>query len=149
MNLRNFTAALLLMLAGLFTITSCGKDDEKIRTQIENNITEGTWRITNFDDSGVDKKDNFDGFTFIFTEAGLLTATNGIITQAGTWSITDGDEDDDILDDLDFNINFTAPLPEFEDLNDDWDIESQSVDKLNLIEVGGITDTDLLTFQKN
>lgn len=147
MNSRFFTAALIL-LAGLFIATSCGKDDEKIRTQIENNITVGTWRITNFDDSNVDKTDNFTGFNFTFGENGSLTATNGVLTYAGTWSITDGDEDDDILDDLDFNIIFTQ-VNEFGELSDDWDIFAQSNTKLELTEAGGITDTDLLTFTKN
>jgi hypothetical protein len=147
MNSRFFTAALIL-LAGLFIATSCGKDDEEIRTQIENNITQGTWRITNFDDSNVDKTDNFTGFNFTFGDNGTLTATNGVLTYTGTWSITDGDENDDILDDLDFNISF-AQVNEFGDLNDDWDIFAQSATKLELTEAGGISDTDLLTFTKN
>ena len=148
MNLRNFAAALILACAGLFTLTSCGKDDERLATQIENNITKGTWRISNFDDSNVDKTDVFEDFDFTFGSNGSLTATNGTLTYTGTWDITDGDENDDILDDLDFKINF--PLTnEFQDLNDDWDIFAQSVDNLELTEAGGITDTDLLSFRKN
>jgi len=148
MNARNFIVALILMSAGLFTLTSCGKDDEKLRTQIENNITKGTWHISNFDDSGVDKTNNFTGYNFTFNETGVLIATNGILTYTGTWSITDGDENDDILDDLDFNIGFIQ-INEFGDLNDDWDIFAQSVDNLELTEVGGVSDTDLLSFHKN
>lgn len=147
MNLRNFSAALILI-AGLFTAASCTKDDEALSVQIENNITKGTWRITNFDDSNDDKTDNFTGYNFTFTPAGVITASNGTLTYTGTWNITDGDENDDILDDLDFNINF--PLTnEFQDLNDDWDIFAQSATKLELTELGGVSDTDLLTFTKN
>ena len=148
MNLRNFAAALILACAGLFTLTSCGKDDEKLATQIENNITKGTWRISNFDDSNDDKTDVFEDFDFTFGTNGSLTATNGTLTYTGTWEIVDGDENDDILDDLDFNISF--PLTnEFQDLNDDWDIFAQSVDNLELVEAGGLTDSDLLSFRKN
>ena len=147
MNLRHFTVALILASA-LFTMTSCGKDDEELRVQITNNITEGTWRITNFDDSGTDKTAFFNGFNFTFEEDGDLRASNGVVTVTGTWAINDGDENDDILDDLDFNIAF-AQTNEFGDLNDDWHIFSQSTTKLELNEAGGITDSDFLTFEKN
>ena len=150
MNLRNFTAAFILLLAGLFTMTSCGKDDEEIRVQVTNNITQGTWRITNFDDDGDEKKDLFDGYSFTFASNGTLTATKtGAATQTGTWSITDGDENNDILDDLDFNINFPGAIEPFVSMNDDWDIVAFDSDELDLSEVAGPLDTDLLSFQKN
>lgn len=148
MNLRNFMPALLLMLAGLITFTSCGKDDEEIRTQIENNITKGTWRISNFDDSNTDKTDLFNGYNFTFDENGTVTATNGVLSYNGTWAINDGDEHDDILDDLDFNLSFTQ-TNQFGDINDDWDIFAQSSDNLELTEAGGLTGSDLLSFRKN
>ena len=147
MNLRHFTLALILASA-LLTMTSCGKDDEKLTVQITNNITKGTWRITNFDDDLTDKTDLFNGFNFTFAPNGTLTATNGTQTFTGAWDIADGDENDDILDDLDFNISF-AQTNQFGDLNDDWDIFAQSSTKLELTEAGGITGTDLLTFTKN
>src|SRR5687768_4570766 len=118
MNLRHFTLALILASA-LFTMTSCGKDDEELKVQITNNITKGTWRITNFDDDLTDKTDLFNGFNFTFAPGGGLTATNGTQTFTGSWNIVDGDENDDILDDLDFNISF-AQTNQFGDLNDDW-----------------------------
>ena len=150
MNLRNLSAALMLLLAGLFTFSSCAKDDERLEEKITNNITQGTWYISNFDDSTVDKTDNFDGYNFTFTRAGVLTATKGASVAVGTWEIVDGDENDDVLDDLDFNINFPLSVPaDFQDLNDDWHIFAQSDDNLELIEAGGITDNDLLTFKKN
>lgn len=148
MNLRNLAAALLLMSAGLFTMTSCTKDDDEISAVVENNITRGTWRITNFDDSGDDKTSTFSGYNFTFTRAGVVTASNGILTQAGTWSITDGDEDNNVLDDLDFNISFPQATI-FGDLSDDWDIFAQSSDNLELLEAGGLTDNDFLTFKQN
>ena len=147
MNLRHFTLALILASA-LLTMNSCGKDDEELTVQITNNITKGTWRITNFDDDLTDKTDLFNGFNFTFSPNGTLTATNGTQTFTGTWDIVDGDENDDILDDLDFNISF-AQTNQFGDLNDDWDIFAQSSTKLELTEAGGITGTDLLTFTKN
>lgn len=146
MNFRNLSAAFIL-LAGLF-LASCGKDDEKIIDEITRDITQGTWYISNFDDSGTDKTSNFTGYNFTFGETGVLTAQNGVLVSIGTWEIVDGDEDDDVLDDLDFNISFPDLLG-FGDLNDDWHIFAHSDDNLELIESGGITDNDLLTFKKN
>ena len=148
MNLKNLSTALILVLATLFTLGSCTKDDERLTEKITNNITKGTWRITNFDDSGDDKTDIFTGYNFTFSNTGVLTATNGTVTVVGTWDIVDGDENDDILDDLDFNISFPQ-VNEFGDLSDDWDIFAQSSDNLELTEAGGITDNDFLTFKKN
>lgn len=149
MNIKNFTAALILMLTGLFVMTSCGKDDDDVRERVTNNITQGTWRITNFDDDGEEKKDLFDGYTFTFASSGVLTATKtGAAPQVGTWSITDGDENNNLLDDLDFNINFPAAITPFDALNDDWDIAMSDSDELDLSEAAGLA-TDLLSFQKN
>ena len=150
MNLRNFSAAFILLMAALFTITSCGKDDEEVRQKVTNNITQGTWRITNFDDDGEERKDQFDGYAFTFASNGTLTATKaGSPTQTGTWSITDGDENSDILDDLDFNISFPSAGEPFVFMNDDWDIVAYDSDELDLSEVAGPLQTDLLSFQKN
>ena len=147
MNFRNLSATLTL-LAGLFLMTSCGKDDDKIIDQVTRDITDGTWYISNFDDSGTDKTSNFTGYNFTFGETGVLTAQNGALINIGTWEIVDGDENDDVLDDLDFNISF-PDLNGFGDLNDDWHIFAQSDDNLELIESGGITDNDLLSFKQN
>jgi hypothetical protein len=57
------------------------------------------------------------------------------------------DYGDDSSDDLDFNIFFNV-ANDFEDLNDDWDIISQSSSKIELIDIsGGNGGTDYLTFE--
>jgi hypothetical protein len=67
----------------------------------------------------------------------------------GTWSITDSNSnDDDSLDDLDFNINFTVSN-QLDDLSDDWDIISYTETEIKLIDVsGGNGGTDYLTLSK-
>jgi hypothetical protein len=53
------------------------------------------------------------------------------------------------MDDLDFNIAFTAPA-NFLELTYDWDIQSRTDTKIELIDVsGGNGGTDYLTFEKN
>jgi len=78
---------------------------DRIDIQVKNNVQTGTWRITNFIDSGVDETNHFTGYNFTFGSNGTLTASNGSNTYSGTWSITD--RNDDSLNDLEFVINST------------------------------------------
>ncbi len=153
MNAKNFKISILVFILSLFTMISCNKDDDNpsdnTQTTVQSNVQTGTWRITKFIDSGTDETNDFSGFNFTFDESGVLNANNGTNNYVGTWSITDSNSNDDSQDDLDFNINFNL-TNDFEDLNDDWDIVSQSSTKIELIDVsGGNGGTDYLTFEKN
>ena len=150
MNTKFLKTVLLISILGLFTFSSCDNDDDDpIQTQIENNLESGLWRITRYVDSGDDETSNFTGFNFNFDPLGVVTATNGSTTSVGTWSISDSNSSDDSIDDLDFNLLFIQPN-EFAELSDDWDIISQSSNKLELTDVsGGGGGTDFLTFEKN
>ena len=144
----------LLFLFGLAILSSCSSDDDnatatetQIQIQIENNVENGTWRITTFIDSGEDETNHFNAYNFTFNNSGTLNATNGTNSYNGSWSITDSNSNSS--DDLDFNISFSSP-PDFEELSDDWDFISQSSTKIELIDVsGGNGGTDYLTFEKN
>lgn len=143
----------------IFTITliSCSTDDSNNSgngnsgsIESSEEITQtGTWRVTNFIDSGNNETSDFNGFVFTFASSGTLTASNGTITYNGTWSITNSSSSSS--DDLDFNIFFNVSEDnDFEDLNDDWDIVSISDNKIDLIDIsGGNGGTDLLTFETN
>ncbi|WP_417620032.1 hypothetical protein [Oceanihabitans sediminis] len=126
-------------------------DDCSSSTQstIQDNVAMGTWRITEFIDSGIDETNHFTGYNFSFNSSGVLHANNGSISYNGTWSITDSNSNDDSQDDLDFNIYFNLSN-DFEDLNDDWDFISHSPTKIELIDIsGGNGGTDYLSFEKN
>lgn len=157
-----FNLGLLLMLSFCLMSSMCTNDDDggspnnnsQQIAQIENTAESGTWRITNFNDSGQDETSDFTGYDFSFNTDGSLVATNGTNTMTGTWSVTDDSnsgDDSSSDDDIDFNIFF--PVPEsnnFEDLNDDWEIVSISSTKMELIDIsGGNGGTDMLTFEKN
>ena len=150
---KYFISAVLTL--GLFLITfSCSSDtvmtdnSSEIK-QISDMATSGTWRITNYNDSGQDETSDYTGYNFTFNENGTLIATNGTNTYNGTWSVSDDSSSDDDPDDIDFNIFFASP-PDFEELSDDWDIGSSSSAKIELIDIsGGNGGTDLLTFEKN
>jgi len=159
MKTINFRLVVVALIMVSITSLSCSSDDDnnqeqpdqQVINQIENNLINGSWRITKFIDSDEDETQHFTGFNFIFGTDGLLTAGNGSNTYEGSWSITDSDnsDDDNSTDDLDFNIEFNLSN-DFEDLNDDWDIITQSSTKIELIDIsGGNGGTDYLTFEKN
>jgi hypothetical protein len=139
-----------LIILLIIVVAACNEDDStknSSQEKVVNTITSGTWRITYFYDTDKEETANFTGYNFTF--ASSLTATNGTNTYTGTWSVTDSNSNDDTMDDLNFNILFTAP-PIFEDLSDDWDIQEMTDTKIKLIDVsGGGGGTDYLTFEKN
>ncbi len=145
----------ILVFVLFFSFSSCSNDDDDNsnsdtnQTNIENTVQAGTWRVTNFIDSGDDETNNFSGYTFTFNASNSLVAENGNTTNNGSWSITDSNSSDDSMDDLDFNISFASPQ-DFEELSEDWDIISRIDTKIELIHVsGGNGGTDYLTFEKN
>ncbi|RFN60418.1 hypothetical protein DZ858_00665 [Marixanthomonas ophiurae] len=114
----------------------------------------GTWRITQFIDSGDDETSDFNGFVFTFNSNGTVITNRGELSVSGTWSVNDSsnssDDDDGSSDDVDFNLFFNVPeTNDFEDLNDDWDLVSATNLKIELIDIsGGNGGTDNLVFEK-
>lgn len=145
-----YFVAILFLTA--ISISSCMKEstitDPNLEV-VENTLKAGTWRITFFEDSGDDETSHFSAYDFTFGEDGTLTADNGMNTVQGSWSISDSNSNDDSPDDLDFNIFFNVSN-DFEELNEDWDIVSNTNSKIELMHVsGGNGGTDYLTFEKN
>lgn len=156
-----FNLGFILMLSITLMSSMCSTDDDdgtpnnnsQQIAEIENDVESGTWRITNFVDSGQNETSDFSGYDFSFNSDGSLVATNGTNTFTGTWSVTDDSSSDDSSsdDDIDFNIFFPVPdTNNFEDLNDDWDIVTSNSTRIELIDIsGGNGGTDMLTFEKN
>ena len=137
-------------------LNSCRLDDDdnphnnsNTPAAVSNIVTAGTWRITSYNDSGVDKTGLYSGINFVFSGNNILTAIEGNSSYPGTWSVTDSNSNDDSVNDLDFNIMFSSPA-KLTELNDDWDILEKSNNVIKLIDVsGGNGGTDYLTFTKN
>lgn len=153
------TLKLIPIFALLFILnvaSMCSNDDDISpaptnvnQTQVINTVTSGTWRITLFNDSGTIETSNFSGYNFTFGSGNVLTASNGVNTYTGVWSVTDSNSNDDSINDLDFNIAFSSPT-NFQELTEDWDILSRTSTKIELKHVsGGNGGTDFLTFEKN
>jgi hypothetical protein len=144
----------LFCLFMLNVASMCSSDDNSPSstdpTPVITIVSQGTWRITSYVDSGTNETNHFTGYNFTFGDSSLLTATNGTNTYTGTWSVvTDTTNDDNPSSDLDFNIAFASPV-DFADLTDDWDIVSYTATTISLIDVsGGNGGTDTLVFTKN
>jgi len=146
------------MKATLYSLTliallgACSKWQSN-QKQITNISTDGTWIVSSYIDDGDDETSDYTTFRFNFLEDGVLHATDLVSSNSnpyvGTWSLTDSNSnDDDNLDDLDFNINFTVSN-QLDDLSDDWDIISYTDTEIKLIDVsGGNGGTDYLTLSK-
>jgi hypothetical protein len=146
----------VLSLVFVLNVASMCSDDDDTNntanpTPVINTVSQGTWRITFYEDSGVNETTNYSNYIFTFGANGVLTAVN-TNTYTGSWSVTtDNSTDDSPSNDLDFNILFTAPSPAtfVDDLSDDWDIISYTSTKIELVDVsGGNGGTDYLTFEK-
>jgi hypothetical protein len=152
-NINLMHKAVYLMLICLL-ITSCSSDDENSNdnsqeiTEIETTAESGSWRITNLNDSGEDETSDFAGYDFTFNSDGSIIADNGANTMTGNWSVTEDNDSDDAIE---FNILFPiSNTNDFEDLNDDWDIESISSTRIALIDIGeGNEGDEIPTFEKN
>ena len=146
----NFIAILLMII----TITSCTNNDipntnSNNPSAIINIVNNGTWRITYYYDTDQEETNNFNGYNFTFGANNVLTASNGTITNTGTWTITDSNSNDDSISDLDFNITFGSPA-QFVEISDDWEIMEKSNTVIKLKDVsGGNGGIDYLTFTKN
>lgn len=143
----------LFFLSLTLLLAACDQDDDNSSAgnslsaqQLQTTVSTGDgWQITSFVDSGVDETAYFSGYTFNFLSNEVVEAISSSNTVTGTWSVS---EDDDSPSDIDFNLFFSL-TNEFEELNDDWDILSQSATKLELIDVsGGNGGTDYLTFER-
>ena len=153
-KMKLISAFMFLFIATAFS--SCTDEDDTVvnnsvdPTPVINVVNNGTWRITLFNDSGVDETLNFTDYDFSFGASNILSATNGTNTYSGTWSVTsDNSNDDSPSNDLDFNIAFSAPA-NFAELTEDWNIISYTATKVQLVHVsGGGGETDYVTFEKN
>ena len=154
--MKKFKLISILSLVFVINVASMCSDDDDNNTAdpspVINIVSQGTWRITLYEDSGVNETTNYSNYIFTFGPNGVLTAAN-TTTFTGAWSVTADNSTDDSPDsDLDFNILFTTPAPAsfVDDLSDDWDIVSYTATKIELVDVsGGNGGTDYLTFEKN
>lgn len=138
---------LILVLASiLIVLGACNKVKTK---DVNKTITDGKWRVSLFSEDGVDETYHFSGYEFTFSDNGNVQAVGQGGTINGTWSTTDDDSNDDSSSDVDLILSFPE-TNDFDELTDDWDVLSQSNDKIELQDIsGGDGSIDKLTFERN
>ncbi len=135
---------LSLLFISIVFFSSCKKDDAPVvtTTNVSSTITNGSWRITYFAESGVDKTSNYNGNNFTFASGGVVTAVKNTTTVSGTWSIGNDDSKVKLV------LVFTAS--NFTSLTQDWHVLERTDTKIRTQHVsGGSGTTDYLTFEKN
>lgn len=132
------------------TLTSCNSDDDSsdnnssVIVQLIASIKEGTWRVSNFVEDGNNQTHHFNGYVFTFSENGAVSATNGTNTVTGTWTTSSSSSSGSK-----FILNFFVTSGPFEEISEDWRIESATNTKVELKHVsGGDGSIDLLTFTR-
>lgn len=146
------------MLAAALVFASCSDDDSgnnsngTITAQaLTNTVTNGSWRVTQFTEDGIDETSDFTGYNFTFNPNNTVTATNGTNEYQGVWTVTadDDDDDDNPNNNPDFNLAFGSP-DSFSELTEDWDPIERTGNKVRLRHTsGGDGSTDYLTFERN
>ncbi|WP_341907883.1 hypothetical protein [Fluviicola taffensis] len=135
-----------ILLGVLFIgLTACKKRQVK---KVEKVITEGTWKITRFIDSGDDETTSYTGAALVFNSDGTLVLTHGN-TYSGSWSVRNDSSSDDDSSDDDLEFVITVPTPH-ESLSDDWHIVNYSDSKITLEDLDDDepNKSDYLTLEK-
>ena len=150
MNPNIFLAFFAFVSISLLSL-SCSNDGNTSDTnsenvaQLQDAIIQGTWKITRFIEDGVNQTSNFNGFNFTFNTNGTVLATNGSTSINGTWSTNVSSSGTPK-----FVLNFNISNGPFDEISEDWNIESVSSTLIDLKHVsGGDGSIDLLLFIKN
>ena len=142
--------SIFFMLFMSIILISCSSNDDSnsgdsstVIAQLESSIKSGTWRVSNFVEDGNNQTSDFNGFSFSFGDNGIVTATNGSTTKNGTWITGTDDSTPKLI------ISFPDNDGPFEEISEDWRIESTTSSKIDLKHVsGGDGSIDLLSFTK-
>jgi len=142
MKICSLVTSMLLLSSSL--IISCKKDNNinPANTNVMNIVQQGTWRVTQYNNSGTDELYYFSGYVFTFSN-GTVTAIKNTTSVTGTYSTIFDDSKHKLV------LNFGITVP-FNELNEDWQIIEETTIKIRLQNVsGGNGGTDLLTFERN
>jgi hypothetical protein len=152
--------AVAILLYSLFVSCSADQAQPQQNTDLASIVTQGTWKVTHYTDHGGNETMHFVDYTFTFHSNNTVVASTGTTQVTGNWNITDNNSSslytdtsgtDDTPNDLvDFNISFPIANLDFNDIEDDWDVETISATEIVLKDgkFGDPTGIDFITFEK-
>jgi len=138
----------LFIVAAIVIFASCSSDDDSgdVNTsefeQVKTTLPQGKWKVSTFNDNGIDKSEEFESFKFTFNKDGSVEAQNDLLTELGTWNYDNTSSSSEKL-----NLKFGEINP-FDEISDDWNIISVTNSKVELSDDDGNGDIELLTFIK-
>jgi hypothetical protein len=139
-----------LVFSILLLIISCDKNDDsddasqETLIKVNNSIVNGTWRVSYFNEDGIEQTYHFNNYNFIFSANKSISATNGSSTYMGTWATGTDDSTPKLI------LSFSASTGPFEEISEDWQIVTVTANQIDLKHIsGGDGGIDLLTFSKN
>lgn len=130
---------LVVAFTGILLFGSCKK---QTINQVEKSVIQGEWKVTLFEEDGVNETSDFTNFRFTFKKNGTVEVkSSSTLVYTGSWKV---EKDSD-------HVEFVLGLGEIDplgELTDDWHIESHSETKLELKDESGDGSIELLTFEK-
>ena len=131
-----------------YAINICDEDDDFDYNDDDdiillNFLINGNWIIDEYSFNDDDFTKDYNGYVFNFKENSEVSASNGIQSINGNWSVDNTD-----INNLLVILNF-GNIPPFDVLNENWKITESEVDRLAL-EIGSEAGMDLkiLVFEK-
>ncbi len=127
---------LAIMVSLMIGLASCSKDDSGYGSNTTGGntattssiITKGSWRITYFSDSGIDRTTIFSGYAFTFDSSGAVAATNGSSVTNGTWNSFTSTTDNQNK----FMVSFGVTPPPLNALKNEWTIIEMSATRIRM-----------------
>lgn len=149
-NLKFMKYTLLCLTLLTLSFSSCKKDEDKdtpldvTESNVKSTITDGTWRVSKFDDGGFDETSYFNGFNFTFTnDFEVIVKKAGESDDEGEWE-TDFDSNNRVQ----LYINFHSGSNVL-DVENTWYVSELSTKKIVLKEQLNANNDETLEFSKN
>jgi hypothetical protein len=106
---------------------------------IKDTLLAGLWFVASYIDSGVDDTSDYNGYSVNFDTGDVVVATNGTITNNGSW----------IVDGTGQHLDLAFADVPFIEFTSNWNIISVLPNRIELNDVsGGGSGTDVLIFEK-
>ena len=120
----------LILLPAFFSaiiLASCSKSDSTdSSTDLsvkKGDVSTGSWKVTQYLDSGKDETNNYSSYSFDFNTDGTVFASNGTTDFSGTWNLISGSNSSTSSSSDDISSRLTITITgnkQMEDISKKW-----------------------------